>query len=123
MEKPLNFLGIISGGKDSIFSIVSLIKRGHNLVALANLKPERNLEELDSYMYQSVGTEQTALIAESMGKPFIQKTIRNKPQNINLEYKETTEDEVEHLFELIKEAKEKFPEIEAVSTGAIQSTY
>ncbi len=79
MENPLNFLGIISGGKDSIFSILSLIKQGHCLVVLANLKPEKNMEELDSYMYQSVGTEWTHLIAECMEKPFIQKSIKNKP--------------------------------------------
>ena len=46
---------------------------------------------------------------------------------MDLEYKGSAEekklDEVEDLFDLIKEIKEKHPEINAVSSGAIASTY
>lgn len=71
MDKKLNFVALISGGKDSIFSILKLQKQGHNLVCAANLQPQQKNKELDSYMYQSVGTESTKLTAEALGVPFI----------------------------------------------------
>lgn len=47
----LNFVGLISGGKDSILSIIRLVEKGHKLVCVANLTPINKLKELDSYMY------------------------------------------------------------------------
>ena len=38
---PLNVVCLISGGKDSLFSILHCKKNGHNVVALANLHPPR----------------------------------------------------------------------------------
>ena len=40
-----------------------------------------------------------------------------------MNYVETENDEVEDLFLLLKEAKEKFPDLEGVSSGAILSSY
>jgi diphthine-ammonia ligase len=40
-----------------------------------------------------------------------------------LEYPETKNDEVEDLFALLKEGKEKYPSVRYVSTGAIASDY
>ena len=70
-------------------------------------------------MYQTVGSEIINAIAECLGVPLILGTITKKPVNKDLEYKETKDDEVEDLFDLIKQAKEKWPEIQAVSSGAI----
>ena len=46
---------------------------------------------------------------------------------MNLEYTATEEekkdDEVEDLFEVLKEVKEKYPDVVGVSSGAIASTY
>jgi diphthine-ammonia ligase len=46
---------------------------------------------------------------------------------MNLEYTATEEekkdDEVEDLFEVLKEVKEKYPDVIGVSSGAIASTY
>jgi diphthine-ammonia ligase len=40
-----------------------------------------------------------------------------------MEYEINENDEVEDLFDLLKEAKEKYPELQAVSSGAIFSNY
>jgi diphthine-ammonia ligase len=57
----MKFVGLISGGKDSIFNIMKMVEAGHELVALANLYPVDS-DELNSYMYQSVGHEIIELI-------------------------------------------------------------
>ena len=121
----MNVFGLISGGKDSIYSLIQCIKNGHKLIAVGHLTPEK-IEgdyELDSYMYQSVGSELCSSIAECLDVPYIEKKIKGKPINKELSYQETKDDEVEDLFILIKEAKEKYPEINAVSSGAILSKY
>lgn len=64
----MKFVALISGGKDSIFNIIQCIKNGHELVALGNLYPVGS-DELDSYMYQSVGQEVIELVAECLDKP------------------------------------------------------
>ena len=74
-------------------------------------------------MYQTVGSELCSSIAECLNVPYITKEIKGTTINKELNYTETKNDEVEDLFELIKEAKEKFPNINAVSSGAILSTY
>jgi len=48
---PMNFIALISGGKDSIFNIYKCIQQGHTLVAVANLYPAEIGMEKDSYMY------------------------------------------------------------------------
>jgi diphthine-ammonia ligase len=40
-----------------------------------------------------------------------------------MEYLPNENDEVEDLFELLQEAKDQFPELEGVSSGAILSNY
>ena len=117
----MNVFGLISGGKDSIYSLIQCIKNGHKLIAVGHLTPEK-IEgdyELDSYMYQSVGSELCSSIAECLDVPYIEKKIKGKPINKDLNYNETKNDEVEDLFELINEAILKYPEINAVSSGAI----
>ena len=118
----MNFFALVSGGKDSIYNIINCINKGHKLIAIGHLSPSTQTE-IDSYMYQTVGSEIINAIAECLGVPLILGTITKKPVNKDLEYKETKDDEVEDLFDLIKQAKEKWPEIQAVSSGAIFSTY
>jgi diphthine-ammonia ligase len=81
------------------------------------------IEELDSYMYQSVGHDVIEAYSECMQLPLYRHPISRKPTNIEYEYVPTADDEVEDLFELIKQVKEKHPELEAVSSGAIFSNY
>ena len=49
-KRIYNFVALISGGKDSVFSLRTLVKQGHKCVCLANLYPSTN-QELNSYMY------------------------------------------------------------------------
>ena len=118
----MNFFALVSGGKDSIYNIITCIKRGHKLIAIGHLYPSTQTE-LDSYMYQTVGSEIINGIAECLGVPLILGTITKVPVNKEMVYKETENDEVEDMYQLIKTAKEKYPEIQAVSSGAIFSTY
>jgi diphthine-ammonia ligase len=38
-------IGLVSGGKDSCFNLMHSIANGHEIVALANLKPEAGVGE------------------------------------------------------------------------------
>ena len=40
-----------------------------------------------------------------------------------MDYEPNENDEVEHLFDLVKKIKEKYPDIEGISSGAILSNY
>lgn len=119
----MKFVGLISGGKDSIFAIIKAIEAGHELICLANLQPPQKYQELNSYMYQSVAAEAVHLIAEALEKPLIQTIIKGTPDLLTLEYKKTQNDEVENLFELLEKVQKQFPEVKGVSSGAIKSTY
>ncbi|SBT82555.1 diphthine--ammonia ligase, putative [Plasmodium ovale] len=119
----MNIIGLISGGKDSIQNLVYCSKDGHNITLLAHLIPLKNQNESDSFMYQSVGFELIPAIAKCMEIPLIQHQIKRKAINVKLDYAYDSNDEVEDLYELLLEAKTKFPNVNAVSCGAIKSTY
>ena len=114
---------LISGGKDSLYAMIELSQQGVQFECICHLKPSKLGQELDSYMYQSVGSEVVPLIAEALGLPIIEKEITGRAVNKNLDYQKTENDEVEDLAQLITEAKRQFPEIKGVSSGAILSTY
>jgi diphthine-ammonia ligase len=101
----LNVIGLISGGKDSFFSLLHCIEHGHRIVALANLypaaeqgnlpietqwiDPEAPLEssrepakgsdgeetDLNSFMYQTVGHEVIPLYAAATGLSLYRRQI------------------------------------------------
>ncbi|WVZ08430.1 hypothetical protein V8G54_021776 [Vigna mungo] len=101
----MKVVALVSGGKDSCYAMMKAIHYGHEIVALANLMPlDDSVDELDSYMYQTVGH---------------QIIVRHQ----ELGYKETQGDEVEDLFTLLREVKRKIPSVTAVSSGAIASDY
>ena|ERR1700733_5897390 len=102
--------------------MMKCVEQGHEIVALANLYPEHD-DELDSYMYQSVGHNLIKAYAQCMQLPLYRLPIKGKPRNINFEYCKTDEDEVEDLFELLKIVKENHPDVQGASSGAIFSTY
>ncbi|PIO64006.1 hypothetical protein TELCIR_14378 [Teladorsagia circumcincta] len=79
----MDVVGLISGGKDSCYNMMCATEDGNRIVALANLHPG-DRGELDSYMYQCVGSEGVAT---------------------------TTGDEVEDLYELLKTVKECHPSV------------
>ncbi|XP_016092870.1 diphthine--ammonia ligase [Sinocyclocheilus grahami] len=114
---------LISGGKDSCYNMLQCVSAGHSIVALANLMPHTHVpDELDSYMYQTVGHRAVGLYAEAMGVPLYRRTIEGSSLHTAREYSQTEGDEVEDLYQLLKLVKEK-ERVEAVSVGAILSDY
>ena len=140
----LKVIALISGGKDSLFSILHCFANGHDVVALANLYPNdaqqdsagnqiENEEDTDSYMYQTVGHSVVRHYEEALGLPLYRRPITGAAVDQSMDYDSRgstsvkdqpgTFDEAEDLLELLRQVKEKQPEANAVSTGAILSTY
>lgn len=115
-------VALISGGKDSCFNMLQCIAAGHDIVALANLRPE-SCDEMDSYMYQTVGHDAIHLYSEAMGLPLYREYIHGSSLQQGSDYlPELKEDEVEDLYRLLQRVKLE-EQIEAVSVGAILSNY
>ena len=97
-------IGLVSGGKDSCFNLMHCVANGHEMVAIANLRPapeigqrsmfalnmERVLilisDELDSHLYQSVGTQMLPLLTQAMGLPLFTRVIKGKAIERGPEY-------------------------------------
>ncbi len=100
------------------------VDKGHHLVCLANLKPPEGTDELDSYMYQTVGHDALDMYSQAWGElPFYRETICGKPLLLDKEYEPTDADEVEDLYRLLSTVKSAHPNLEGVSAGAILSEY
>eukprot|EP00050_Salpingoeca_kvevrii_P011784 m.17914 g.17914 ORF g.17914 m.17914 type:complete len:705 (+) comp3626_c0_seq1:59-2173(+) len=118
----MRVVGLVSGGKDSIYNLMECRRAGHELVAIANLRPV-GCDEMDSFMYQTVGHEAIDLIAEALGVPLFRRDIRGTARVQGLRYDPTKGDEVEDLADLLADVCAALPEVEAVSVGAILSDY
>ncbi|XP_065492286.1 diphthine--ammonia ligase [Caloenas nicobarica] len=121
----MRVVALISGGKDSCYNMMQCVAAGHQVVALANLRPAENTgltDELDSYMYQTVGHHAIDLYAEALDLPLYRGFIKGTSVNTGRVYTTCQEDEVEDLYDLLKLVKDK-EEVEAVSVGAILSDY
>jgi diphthine-ammonia ligase len=129
----LRVVALISGGKDSFFSILHCHANGHEVVALANLYPavqdgERS-EDIDSYMYQTIGHNVIPLYEQALGLPLYRQEIAGGATDKNKSYasptaaKESQQDETESLVPLLCKVMAAHPEVNAVSTGAILSDY
>ena len=122
-------VGLISGGKDSLHSLaLAVIKHGHKLAGVANLRPaaardKPESDELDSYMYQTVGFNMVPAIADCLGVPLIVQEISGTSISLEMQYDKTEGDEVEDLYCLLAKVKERWPEVEGIVTGAVLSTY
>ncbi|CAF2103262.1 BnaA05g32960D [Brassica napus] len=121
----MKVVALVSGGKDSCYVMMKCIQYGHEIVALANLLPvDDSVDELDSYMYQTVGHQIIVSYAECMNVPLFRRRIRgSSSRHQKLSYQMTPDDEVEDLFVLLSEVKRQIPSITAVSSGAIASDY
>ncbi|OON18526.1 hypothetical protein X801_05617 [Opisthorchis viverrini] len=120
------FIALVSGGKDSIFSIMECVAHEYKLEAVVNLSPTpegSHPVEIDSYMYQSVASEGVRLIAEALQVPLYQFPISGKPYCQSLQYEESADDEVEDLFQALSKVKADFPSVHFISSGAILSDY
>lgn len=130
----LNVIGLISGGKDSVFSLLHCLVNNHRLVALANLHPpptscpSDEAEDLNSYMYQTAGHGIIPLYAEALGLPLYRQEISGAAANLskNYSFRENSQgidDETESLLPLLRKAMAAHPTANAVCSGAILSTY
>lgn len=122
----MKFVSLLSGGKDSCFNVIKCIEHGHELVCLANLAPPENFigEDMNSFMYQTAGHTALPFFEECFGVPLLRRPINGTAVSQKLDYLALVDnDEVEDLYLLLKDVKEKFPEVEGVSCGAIVSTY
>jgi len=117
----MKVVALVSGGKDSCYNMLQCVMAGHDIVALANLKPESK-DELDSYMYQTVGHQGVELYAEAMNIPLFRQPTQGVALHSEKLYTPTPEDEVEDLYKLLVNVKEQV-HIEAVAVGAVLSDY
>lgn len=215
-EEGLSVIALVSGGKDSFFSILHCLANGHHVVALANLHPpppppgetavagasstssvslaldpvdrgagvililpgekdsqaqghghglgqgqgqsqpglvgkgrkeafgdspagttahhegERGQEDedLNSFMYQTVGHQVIPLYAEATGLPLYRKAIVGGAGQHGKDYSHTKSsssredtDETESMIPLLRAIKAVHPEANAICAGAILSTY
>lgn len=124
----MKVVALISGGKDSCFNMMQCVAAGHDIVALANLYPvekgrrtlyyyyqnfldcEHNskieiIDELDSYMFQTVGHQGIEFIGEAMNLPLYREPLKGNSKMQEKNYIPTEDDEVEDLYRLIKKVK------------------
>ena len=111
----MKIVGLISGGKDSVFNLIECVAHGHEIVCLANLHGAEVGAETDSFMYQTVGVEVTPMIAEAMELPLHRRQITGTSVNQELYYEKSGDaaanDEVEDLYELLVQVKQAHPEV------------
>jgi diphthine-ammonia ligase len=129
MASSLNVIALVSGGKDSLFSILHCQRNGHTIVALANLRPVQSAnkqEDIDSYMYQTVGHAIVPLYEQALAIPLYRQEITGSAVNSSRDYDKSAkqdEDETEDLVPLLARVMKAHPAANALSTGAILSTY
>ncbi|CAG8541586.1 9750_t:CDS:10 [Paraglomus occultum] len=121
----MKVVALVSGGKDSCLNMLHCVANGHQIVALANLRPpsHSNKDELDSHLYQTVGHDAIPHYASCMNLPLYRRSITGSLLIQSTYYRTTQGDETEDLYELLKEVKEHHPDIQGVSVGAILSNY
>ncbi|KAI0117387.1 adenine nucleotide alpha hydrolases-like protein [Daldinia grandis] len=132
-DGPLHVVALVSGGKDSFYSILHCLANGHHVVALANLHPSprapsTNEADLNSFMYQTVGHQVIPLYAQATGLPLFRRPILGTAVDHGISYQDPDghrgdEDETESLVPLLRAVLEAHPDVNALCTGAILSTY
>ncbi|KAI1795151.1 hypothetical protein LXA43DRAFT_1110751 [Ganoderma leucocontextum] len=127
----MKYVALLSGGKDSCYNLSHCAKNGHELVAAASLGPEQGKEELDSYLYQTVGQDAIEFVARALDVPLYRRVITGAAVDQGGEYggRDPSKsggipgDETEDLYELLLTVKTHHPEVLGVSVGAILSNY
>ncbi|KAK6334009.1 hypothetical protein TWF696_002519 [Orbilia brochopaga] len=128
-------VALVSGGKDSFFSLIHSNANGFKVVALANLYPALSAstleqtasDDLNSFMYQTVGHNVLQHYSRILDIPLYRAPIKGASINQELSYypEATTDqkDETEDLYDLLLSIRQQHPEIKAVCSGAILSSY
>jgi len=127
LKMEFTVFGLVSGGKDSIYSLVQCAALGHKIAGIGNLRPaDVSQQELDSHMFQTVGHNVIEGIARCLNVPLFVRSTQGKAKQCGVGYDaqaESEEDEIHDLHLLLQGACEKLPEVNAVSAGAIKSHY
>ncbi|KAF4574969.1 hypothetical protein EYR36_006323 [Pleurotus pulmonarius] len=127
----MKYVALLSGGKDSCYNLLHCHKNGHELVAAASLGPGPGKDELDSFMYQTVGQDAIEYVSKALDVPLYRKVISGAALEQGMEYGARRTrmlgavhgDETEDLYDLLATVKAQHPDIEGVSVGAILSNY
>ncbi|KAI1007959.1 hypothetical protein K3495_g274 [Podosphaera aphanis] len=142
MADRLNVIALISGGKDSFYSLLHCLHNGHRVIALGNLYPvpesvnSQTPYDLNSLMYQTVGHRIIPYYEQILEIPLYRQPIVGHAIDVGITYEEEPswrqlgladsreqKDETESLTTLLHRIKVEHPTANAVSTGAILSTY
>jgi diphthine-ammonia ligase len=99
----MKLAGLVSGGKDSIYSVHLAENGGYDVPILACMYPSR----LDSWMFHSINIQIAPLLAEALGKPLASASTSGEKER-----------ELEDLKRLVSHL-----DVDGVVTGAIASTY
>ncbi|KAG2156182.1 hypothetical protein DEU56DRAFT_906354 [Suillus clintonianus] len=126
----MKYVALLSGGKDSCYNLSHCNAHGHELVAAATLSPQSGKDEIDSYMYQTVGQDAIEFVAGALDVPLYRRVIQGDPIEQNAEYGSRSAggagvlgDETEDLYTLLEDVKAHHPDVQGVSVGAILSNY
>lgn len=99
----MKLAALISGGKDSSFTIFRALQEGHDVTDLVTIKPAN----IDSYMFHSANIHLTEMISEACGIPLTVQTSTGEKEK-----------ELYDLRTALSRVK-----VEGVAVGAIESAY
>jgi diphthine-ammonia ligase len=120
----MKVVALVSGGKDSCYVMLKCLSYEHIIVALAHIAPRANVQEMDSFMYQSIGSAAIPTLAETLRLPLYTRETSAAARVTTLSYAPiAADDEVEDLRALLRDVKAAHPEVEAVCAGALWSDY
>ncbi|KAG0709763.1 hypothetical protein DFH29DRAFT_1012164 [Suillus ampliporus] len=126
----MHYVALLSGGKDSCYNLSHCNAHGHHLIAAATLSPQSGKDEIDSYLYQTVGQDAIEFVARALDVPLYRRVIQGDAIEQNAEYGSRSAggvgvmgDETEDLYTLLKDVKVHHPDVQGVSVGAILSNY
>ncbi|KAG1872757.1 hypothetical protein C8R48DRAFT_695539, partial [Suillus tomentosus] len=121
------YVALLSGGKDSCYNLSHCNANGHQLIAAATLSPQSGKDEIDSYMYPTVGQDAIEFVARALEVPlYYRHVIQGDAIEQNAEYGSRSAggagvlgDETEDLYTLLNRVKVHHPDVQDVSVGAI----
>lgn len=119
----MKVVALLSGGKDSCYTLLRARQHGHSIIAIAHIQPPPHTPEPDSHMYQSVASSAVKTLAEALQLPLFTVQTAAKALNTTLTYTPTKNDEVEDLVTLLAKVKDAHPDLQAVCAGALWSDY
>ena len=75
----MRVIGLLSGGKDSVYALMQCVRHGHTIVGVANLRPVRlDADECESHMFQTIGHNVVADIARAFNVPLFTSELGQK---------------------------------------------